>query len=64
MTPRPVDPEAHALYALVRSMLNRVGDRSDETRGHPVRALARGAAWAAVYTGPLAIAVWAIHALA
>jgi hypothetical protein len=55
---------AFALYALVRSILNRVGDHSDETRGDSVRALTRGVLWAAIYTGPLTIVVWAIHALA
>jgi hypothetical protein len=55
---------AVVLYTLVRAMLNRVGERAGETRGKLPLALARGIFWAAVYTGPLALGVWAIHVLA
>jgi hypothetical protein len=55
---------AFALYALIRTMMNRVGDQAHETRGDLPASVGRGLLWAAVYTAPLAIAVWVLHAVA
>ena len=52
------------LYQIVYMMLNRVGRRAHETKGNLALALGRGVFWAAIFTGPLALAVWAIHILA
>lgn len=51
---------AFTLYELVRGMLDRVG-AGPETRGDLPSALGRGILWAAVYTAPIAVLVWAIH---
>ncbi len=51
------------LYALIRLMLGRVADRADATRGQLAASLGRGALWAAVFVGPLALGVWLIHAV-
>jgi hypothetical protein len=52
---------AVGLYATVRALLNSVGRHAEATRGHLLPALAYGAAWAAIYTAPLALAVLALH---
>jgi len=52
------------LYALLRAMLNRVTDRAEETKGNLPAALVGGVFWALLYTGPLALVVWAIHVVA
>lgn len=52
---------AIGLYTLVRAMLNHVAARGHVTRGNLALSLARGAIWAAVYTAPLAIAIWLLH---
>jgi hypothetical protein len=52
---------AVGLYTLVRAMLNHVAARGHVTRGDLGRSLARGATWAAVYTAPLAVAIWLLH---
>ena len=49
------------LYGAVRLMLGRVADEPDATRGRLVASVGRGALWAAVFTGPLALTVWLIH---
>ena len=50
-----------ALYTIVRAMLNHVAARGHATRGDLPASLARGAFWAAVYTAPLAVAIWLFH---
>lgn len=52
---------AIGLYTLVRAMLNHVAARGHVTRGDLALSLARGTIWAAVYTAPLAIAIWLLH---
>jgi hypothetical protein len=52
---------ALVLYAMVQALLNRVGEHAEETRGRLVPALRTAVLWAAVYTAPLALAVWALH---
>jgi hypothetical protein len=52
---------AIALYTIVRAMLNHVAARGHVTQGNLPASLARGAFWAAVYTAPLAIAIWLLH---
>ncbi|MBP1705682.1 MAG: hypothetical protein H6Q36_1421 [Chloroflexi bacterium] len=51
------------LYGAVRLMLGRVADRPDATRGRLAASLARGALWAGVFTGPLALGVLLLQAL-
>lgn len=50
-----------ALYTIVRAMLNHVAARGHVTQGNVPASLARGAFWAAVYTAPLALAIWLLH---
>ena len=50
-----------ALYTIVRAMLNHVAARGHVTQGDLPASLARGAFWAALYTAPLAIAIWLLH---
>ncbi len=50
-----------ALYTIVRAMLNHVAARGHVTRGNLALSFARGSIWAAVYTAPLAIAIWLLH---
>ena len=50
-----------ALYTIVRAMLNHVAARGHLTQGDLPASLARGAFWAAVYTAPLAVAIWLLH---
>jgi hypothetical protein len=50
-----------ALYTIVRAMLNHVAARGHVTQGDLPASLARGAFWAALYTTPLAIAIWLLH---
>jgi hypothetical protein len=52
---------ALALYTIVRAMLNHVAARGHVTRGNLALSFARGATWAAVYTAPLAVAIWLLH---
>jgi hypothetical protein len=52
---------ALALYTIVRAMLNRVAARGHVTQGNLALSIARGAVWAAVFTAPLAIAIWLLH---
>jgi hypothetical protein len=52
---------ALALYTIVRAMLNHVAARGHMTQGNLALSSARGAIWAAVYTAPLAIAIWLLH---
>lgn len=52
---------AIGLYTLVRAMLNQVAARGHVTRGNLALPLARGAIWAALYTAPVAVAIWLLH---
>jgi len=52
---------AIGLYTLVRAMLNHVAARGHVTRGALALSFSRGAIWAAIYTAPLAIAIWLLH---
>jgi hypothetical protein len=52
---------ALALYTIVRAMLNHVAARGHVTQGNLALSIARGAVWAAVYTAPLALAIWLLH---
>lgn len=52
---------AIGLYTLVRAMLNHVAARGHVTRGDLALSFARGAIWAALYSAPLAVAIWLLH---
>lgn len=52
---------AIGLYTLVRAMLNHVAARGHVTRGDLALSFARGAIWAALYTAPIALAIWLLH---
>jgi hypothetical protein len=54
---------AVALFTVMRALLNQASVRAHRVRGRLLASLAMAAGWAAVYTVPLAIAVWALHAL-
>lgn len=51
------------LYFLVRGMLARVVNDKPQCRGHAGLSALRGMLWATVYTLPLAVAIWSIHAM-
>lgn len=51
------------LFTVMRVLLSQARRRSHRVRGRLLASLVAAAGWAAVYTVPLAIAVWALHAL-
>lgn len=55
---------AVVLFTVMRALLGQAGRYADRVEGRALAALAVAAGWAAVYTVPLAIAVWALHVLA
>lgn len=52
---------AFLLYFLIRGMLARVANDLHGCRASVVRSLYWGAAWATLYTAPLAVLVWGFH---
>jgi hypothetical protein len=54
---------AFMLYILVRGMLARVANDNRTCEGKPYLAALWGSIWATTYTAPLAVIVWAVHAL-
>lgn len=55
---------AFLLFTVMRVLLSQAGHRARRVRGRLGASLLVAAGWAAVYTVPLAIAVWALHVLA
>jgi hypothetical protein len=51
------------VYYLLLKALSRVANDRHECKGHLGRALGWGAFWSALYTLPLALAVWGVHAI-
>jgi hypothetical protein len=54
---------AFLMYVLVRGMLARAVAGRDDCQGNLLRSAIWGTFWATLYTLPLALAVWGIHAL-
>jgi hypothetical protein len=53
---------AFLMYALIRSMLTRVVNDRHDCSGSLVRSVSWGTLWATLYTLPIGLAVWAVHA--
>src|SRR5205085_987753 len=54
---------AFLLYFLIRGMMARAVHGRDDCRGNVARSAVWGTLWATVYTLPLALVIWALHAL-
>ncbi|MFN8632082.1 MAG: hypothetical protein U0838_17705 [Chloroflexota bacterium] len=55
---------AVVLFTVMRALLGQSGRFAERVRGRVLASLAVAVGWAAIYTAPLAVAVWALHALA